>query len=128
MNRRRTVISICPLNLECLERLCPNTDKCSDLAISWELPYNRTKEGLFVRQFVYRTRWQKQARNSMILGDMPYCPLPSGDYASLWDDDYHEREMRSRIKQSLEEAGWSAAVEIPTEILQRTYEDWECPF
>lgn len=105
----------CPINLECLAKICQNGDNCYDLSLAWELPFYRTDEGLFVKTS-YRTRWQKQAHNSMV-GTLPYCPLPSGDYQPILDGGEHEYLIKMRIQQSLIEAGWIAAIPLPNQVV-----------
>ncbi|BAZ08203.1 hypothetical protein NIES4071_00080 [Calothrix sp. NIES-4071] len=105
-------LTVCSINLECPQKVCPNRSSCEDAALAWELPFYRNHEGLFVKPS-YRTRWQKQAHNSMV-GTLPYCPLPSGDYLLIWDGGEHEYLIRERIQESLNEAGWAAAISLPT--------------
>jgi hypothetical protein len=105
----------CPINIECPVNKCPNHVQCYDASLAWELPFYFTTDGLFVKPS-YRTRWQKQAYNSMV-GNLSYCPLPSGDYMPICDGGGHEYLVRMRIEESLIEAGWAAAVPLPNQII-----------
>jgi hypothetical protein len=116
----------CPINLECPQKNCPNQSQCQDASLAWELPFYRTDDGLFVKTS-YRTRWQKQSHNS-IVGDMLYCPLPSGDYQPIWDGGEQEYLIKMRIQDSLIESGWCAAMPLPNQVVVESEESFESVF
>lgn len=100
----------CKLNLECPARRCPNRIQCDDSALSWEIPYKRTSEGIFVKQYGWRYKWS--AEGTYFGSPIGFCPLPNGQYLTA-DDSYHEDEMRNRLLKQWCDAGWQAAVPNP---------------
>lgn len=82
----------CPIDLSCPPvKYCPNFEQCYDLSHSWEIPYERRKDGLYVRRFAHR--WDK--------------------YGNLYPiHDYHGEEMQERILEEWKNYGFLAAVSI----------------
>jgi len=101
---------ICPIGLDCpVEgfRQCPNLRTCENQTFSWEIPYEKNGDCLTVLRYAHRRTWTKEGTNSN--GEMPLCPLPSGQYLHISYDDENE----GRIRQAWEAEGWKAADLIP---------------
>lgn len=80
----------CPVNLLCTaDKYCPNFEQCYDLSHSWEIPYERRDDGLYVKRFAYR--WDR--------------------YGNLQPmEDYHEEDIRRRIAEEWRQHGFLGAV------------------
>lgn len=80
---------ICPVNYNChVNKYCPNFANCYDLSLSWEIPYEQRKDGIYVKRIA--RRMDKE-------GNQPYL-------------DSHEQEIKERIMQCWNNAGFIPSV------------------
>ncbi len=128
--------NICSINSECPTRPCPNYFSCKDLAISWEIPYYRDSEGLFVKKWGWRRDWTAQSKS--FDQPMDQCPINGsecGYYKPVYDPSFyseddldngvyyysHKNLMNERMIESWEEAGFFAAEDIKSKPAQATH-------
>ncbi|MEO1378127.1 MAG: hypothetical protein AAFW70_28410 [Cyanobacteria bacterium J06635_10] len=92
---------ICPINYKCpAVKYCPNFSTCYDLSHAWEIPLERRKDGLYVKRIAGRCDKY---------GNQPYL-------------DYHEEEIKQRIMQCWNNAGYVASIPLaipPSALLLR---------
>ena len=89
---KRNKKPICPINYRCpINKYCPNFSNCYDLSISWEIPLERRRDGLYVKRI---------ARRCDKYGNQPYL-------------NYHEEEIKERIMQCWNNAGYAPSVYLP---------------
>ena len=108
---------MCPINLRCQNYPCPNYYTCKNLGISWEIPYYRNVDGLFVKKYGWRRTWTAE---SLWFGSpMNRCSINGtecGYYKPVAENDEnydaHPNEMNRRMVESWREAGFVAAEEI----------------
>ncbi|MGB5595480.1 MAG: hypothetical protein WBM62_15785 [Crocosphaera sp.] len=107
---------VCPIGLECIEHKdfyrCPNYSYCINQSYSWSIPYEYENSILTVKSFGYRYQWRKEA-TGISHKLPPQCTLPSGSYKEIEENHWERQEIRQRILEEWEKAGWKAAEEIP---------------
>jgi len=81
----------CPIGLKCPESFCPNLAQCEDLGISWELPYQRREDGLYVNCSPRRWLW-----------------------FGYWELIDTSSETKKRIREAWREEGFCSAQYLPS--------------
>lgn len=115
----------CPIGMECPESNCPNRKTCENQTLSWDIPYEKTDEGLRVKEFGWRREWKEENTHFGSRMEQPNCQIPSGTYFAA-NNDYNESENKQRIREEWEKEGWKAAEPNPN--FSNEEEDTLMPF